>query len=241
MRRSFMIVPAALAAFIGVATSVSGSAAEHVVRSPAPLVRADAKAGLETAYFAGGCFWGVEGVFSHVKGVRSATSGYAGGTAANATYPLVSSGRTRHAETVRVVFDPRQVNYADLLRVYFSVVADPTRLNAQGPDHGPQYRSALFPANLGQERVAKAYLAQLTKARTFSGADRHPDRAGRFLPCGRISSAVHGEEPASPLHRRARPAEGRRAQAALSPILAFMTTSPARRDRHRGPAVTICR
>lgn len=198
MRRSFMIVPAALAAFIGVATSVSGSAAEHVVRSPAPLVRADAKAGLETAYFAGGCFWGVEGVFSHVKGVRSATSGYAGGTAANATYPLVSSGRTRHAETVRVVFDPRQVNYADLLRVYFSVVADPTRLNAQGPDHGPQYRSALFPANLGQERVAKAYLAQLTKARTFSAPIVTRIERGAFYPAEEYHQRFMAKNPRHP-------------------------------------------
>lgn len=163
-----IVLPAVLAAAAGVATAMSGSAAaERVVRAPAPQVREHGGQKLETAYFAGGCFWGVEAVFAHVRGVKSATSGYAGGAAATASYSLVSTGRTGHAETVRVVFDPRQVNYADLLRVYFSVVADPTRLNAQGPDHGPQYRSALFPLNQGQERIARAYLAQLATARTF--------------------------------------------------------------------------
>lgn len=167
-----LILPAAaaaagLAALVTGAGAPSAAATETAVRAPAPRERSAPGAGLETAYFAGGCFWGVEGVFSHVRGVRSATSGYAGGAAATASYSLVSTGRTGHAETVRVVFDPRQVNYADLLQVYFSVVADPTRLNAQGPDHGPQYRSALFPLSLTQERTARAYIAQLTAAHTF--------------------------------------------------------------------------
>lgn len=140
---------------------------ERVVAAPAARVTEPARARSETAVFAGGCFWGVEAVFAHVKGVTATTAGYAGGTAATARYDAVSSGGTRHAEAVRVTFDPARVNYADLLRIYFSVVADPTTLNAQGPDHGPQYRTAIFPQTPAQERVAKAYLAQLGAARLW--------------------------------------------------------------------------
>jgi peptide-methionine (S)-S-oxide reductase len=158
-----------LALAAAAASSVADSAsAETFVNAPQPAVTAPAAGKTETAVFAGGCFWGVEGVFSHVKGVVSATSGYAGGKSAFASYEAVSTGRTGHAEAVRVVFDPGKISYADLLRVYFSVVADPTMLNAQGPDHGPQYRSSLFPQSAGQERVARAYLQQLTAAKTFS-------------------------------------------------------------------------
>ena len=143
-------------------------AAETPVRAPAPAVREQAPAGQETAVFAGGCFWGVQGVFSHVKGVISATSGYTGGQAATAQYDAVSTGATGHAESVKVVFDPRKVDYADLLRIYFSVVADPTLVNRQGPDEGPQYRSALFPLNAGQAKVARAYIVQLGAAHVFA-------------------------------------------------------------------------
>jgi peptide-methionine (S)-S-oxide reductase len=143
-------------------------AAETVVRTPAPAMREQTTASQETAIFAGGCFWGVQGVFSHVKGVVSATSGYTGGQAANAQYDAVSTGTTGHAESVKVVFDPRQVNYADLLRIYFSVVADPTLVNRQGPDEGSQYRSALFPLDPGQATVAHAYIAQLSAAHVFA-------------------------------------------------------------------------
>ncbi len=144
----------------------AGSAAE--LKAPAAIMSEPVAGNRETAVFAGGCFWGVEGVFSHVKGVISATSGYAGGGAATADYETVSSGTTGHAEAVRVVFDPAQVNYAELLRIYFSVVADPTQVNRQGPDSGTQYRSALFPASAVQERVARAYIAQLTSAHVFA-------------------------------------------------------------------------
>ena len=117
------------------------------------------------AYFAGGCFWGVEGVFSHVKGVRSVVSGYGGGPPEMAVdYDRVGTGRTGYAEAVRVVYDPSQVSYGTLLRIFFSVIADPTTLNYQGPDHGTQYRSALFPQSAGQAKVARAYLAQLGKS-----------------------------------------------------------------------------
>ena len=121
--------------------------------------------GLETAVFAGGCFWGIQSVFQHVKGVVSATSGYAGGTKEHPDYEEVSSGSTGHAESVRVVFDPAQVTFADLMRVFFSVAHDPTQLNRQGPDVGTQYRSAIFPQSEAQAKVAKDYIAQLNGPR----------------------------------------------------------------------------
>ena len=131
------------------------------------LVRADPKPAeatptiLETAVFAGGCFWGVEAVFEHVRGVRAVRSGYAGGSAASATYERVSSGMTRHAEVVEVIFDPKLVSYGQLLSVFFTVAHDPTQLNRQGPDVGPQYRSAIFFTTPAQQRAANAYIGQL--------------------------------------------------------------------------------
>ena len=119
---------------------------------------------LQAAIFAGGCFWGVEGVFSHVPGVTSAVSGYHGGSKKTADYRTVSRGTTGHAEAVRVTYDPKKVRYDQLLRIFFSVVADPTQLNYQGPDHGTQYRSALVPLSSEQRKVAAAYLAQLGKS-----------------------------------------------------------------------------
>lgn len=156
----------ALAIAAGAATGGRASA-ETFVNAPQPRVTAPATGKTETAIFAGGCFWGVEGVFDHVKGVLSATSGYAGGKTRSVSYETVSTGTTGHAEAVRIVFDPAKVSYAELLRVYFSVVADPTTLNYQGPDHGTQYRTALFPQSARQERIARAYLQQLTQSRTF--------------------------------------------------------------------------
>jgi peptide-methionine (S)-S-oxide reductase len=144
-----------------------GFAADGVVKAPVATLTEPVSGNREVAVFAGGCFWGVQGVFAHVKGVQSTTSGYTGGDASTAQYESVSTGTTGHAESVRVVFDPRQVNYADLLRIYFSVVADPTLLNRQGPDEGTQYRSALFPQSDAQGRVAKAYIAQLSAAHVY--------------------------------------------------------------------------
>jgi len=137
---------------------------EAPVVIPAATTMEPAHDGLETAVLAGGCFWGVQGVFQHVKGVKSAVSGFTGGSGGTAHYERVSDGDTGHAESVRVVFDPTQVSYADLLRVYFSVITDPTQLNAQGPDTGTQYRSALFPTSEAQRKVAAAYIDQLRKA-----------------------------------------------------------------------------
>jgi peptide-methionine (S)-S-oxide reductase len=125
------------------------------------------KTGKETAVFAGGCFWGVQAVFQHVHGVMSATSGYSGGTSATAEYEVVSTGQTGHAESVQVVFDPSQVSYGQLLKVFFSVAHDPTELNRQGPDTGTQYRSVIFYANDEQKRIASAYIAQLDQAKAF--------------------------------------------------------------------------
>jgi len=119
------------------------------------------------AVLAGGCFWGVEAVFEHVKGVKKVTSGYSGGTAATAHYNTVSSGKTGHAESVQVVYDPSQISYGQLLQIFFAVAHDPTQLNQQGPDHGPQYRSAIFFASPEQQRIARSYIDQLNKAQVF--------------------------------------------------------------------------
>ena len=128
----------------------------------------DSRATLDTAVFAGGCFWGIEAVFEHIKGVRSAVSGYAGGKTASPSYEDVSTGSTGHAESVRVVYDPAVVSYGQLLQVFFSVAHDPTQLNRQGPDHGTQYRSAIFYRTPEQQRAAEAYVRQLTAAKTFA-------------------------------------------------------------------------
>jgi peptide-methionine (S)-S-oxide reductase len=147
----------------------SATGAEGTLVAPASATDEVLAAGTtsETAVIAGGCFWGVQGVFQHVKGVTSAVSGYAGGTADNAKYERVSTGTTGHAESVKITFDPRKVSYAQLLQVYFSVAHDPTQLNRQGPDHGTQYRSTIFPTTAEQARVARSYVDQLTAANTF--------------------------------------------------------------------------
>ncbi|GGF25867.1 peptide methionine sulfoxide reductase MsrA [Aliidongia dinghuensis] len=147
----------------------AGHAADAVLL-PAPTVdETAANAGTsETAVFAGGCFWGVQGVFQHVAGVSRAVSGYAGGVAGMAHYERVEEGDTGHAESVEVTYDPHQVTYGQLLRIFFSVAHDPTELNRQGPDVGPQYRSAIFIQNAEQQRVAAAYLDQLGRSSAFA-------------------------------------------------------------------------
>ncbi len=146
----------------------SAALAEPAVNLTPPAYNpSQAAQGEQRLVIAGGCFWGVQGVFQHVKGVTRAVSGYAGGAKATAHYDQVSGGATGHAEAVEITFDPEQVTLGELLRVYFSVAHDPTQLNAQGPDKGPQYRSAIFIANAEQEKIARAYIAQLTEARSF--------------------------------------------------------------------------
>ncbi len=148
------------------------AAAEPAVAIPAPMHDAavPAGAGLQTIVLAGGCFWGMQAVFQHTKGVTAAVSGYAGGDKDTAHYEIVSSGRTGHAESVAVTFDPHQISYGKILQIYFSVAHDPTELNRQGPDVGTQYRSAIFFADDEQKRIADSYIAQLDKEHVFRGS-----------------------------------------------------------------------
>ncbi|HEY8852769.1 MAG TPA: peptide-methionine (S)-S-oxide reductase MsrA [Gemmatimonadaceae bacterium] len=171
MRRSLsdlipalVVIPLALVLF----GAGSGSSSRLVQPAAAPALDPVSSAGEDTAVFAGGCFWGVEAVYRHVKGVKSAVSGYAGGTVGSPSYEQVSSGDTGHAESVQVIYDPSQVSYGKLLQIFFSVVHDPTQLNRQGPDHGTQYRSAIFYSTPRQQQAAEAYIKQLTAAKTFS-------------------------------------------------------------------------
>ena len=159
-----------LALLTGLIACSAGFASSKPVALPdAKLdVPATAAKGDQIAVFAGGCFWGVEAVFDHVKGVKQAISGYSGGDANTAQYETVSTGRTGHAESVKVIYDPTKVSYGQLLKVYFSVAHDPTQLNRQSPDSGTQYRSEIYTTNAAQQNVAKAYIAQLGAAKVFS-------------------------------------------------------------------------
>ncbi|WP_223501193.1 peptide-methionine (S)-S-oxide reductase MsrA [Pseudomonas sp. BF-R-24] len=157
----------AAAGIISQCSAFSFGGAEKAVIIPPPALDETTQARSETAVFAGGCFWGVQGVFQHVKGVKNAVSGYAGGAASTAQYERVSNGNTGHAESVEVTFDPAQVSYGTLLQIYFSVAHNPTELNRQGPDSGTQYRSAIFTKNAEQQRVAQAYITQLDAAHVF--------------------------------------------------------------------------
>ncbi len=160
-----VLVAAGLA---GAVWSMQGRAAERATVIPPPATDAAASTDeSQTVVLAGGCFWGVQAVFQHTKGVTKAVSGYAGGAKDTAHYQIVSNGTTGHAESVQVTYDPRQISYGRILQIYFSVAHDPTELNRQGPDEGTQYRSAIFYANPEQQRVAQAYIAQLDKAGTF--------------------------------------------------------------------------
>jgi peptide-methionine (S)-S-oxide reductase len=166
-------IPLAALIFILAAAGVGNPAhaAEGVRGLPDPSADTPlaAKKGKQTAVVAGGCFWGVQAVFQHVKGVKEATSGYSGGTGNTAEYDKVGTGETGHAESVKIVFDPAQISYGQLLKVFFSVVHDPTQLNRQGPDTGSQYRSVIFYANEEQKHVAEAYISQLAQAKLFPG------------------------------------------------------------------------
>ncbi len=155
-------------AWLAVTGLEAACAAEPAVSIPAPALDNPKTAGsLQTAVLSGGCFWGMQGVFEHVKGVRQVISGYSGGKKSTAQYETVSSGTTGHAESVQITFDPREVSYGELLHVYFSVAHDPTQLNRQGPDEGTQYRSSIFYADPTQQKIALAYIAQLDAARVF--------------------------------------------------------------------------
>ena len=159
----------------------------------------------ETAVLAGGCFWGMEAVFEHVKGVRDVVSGFAGGQAGDATYARVSTERTGHAEAVRITYDPAQVSYAELLQVYFAVAHDPTQVNRQGPDVGPSYRSAIFPQNAGQATQAKSFIAKLKARRAFARPIATRIESGRFYPAEAYHqdyARKHPNEPYIVIHDR---------------------------------------
>ena len=178
-----LLLPAALVLVLGSGLAMFRSAAEEAREIPPPAI--DGSAGprvMEVAVVAGGCFWGVQGVFQHVAGVTNAVSGYAGGTEKSANYDAVSSGLTDHAEAVRVVFDPRVISHGRVLQILFSVIHDPTQLDRQGPDIGRHYRSAIFPQNEEQARVAKAYIAQLDQAKSFPAKIVTTIEQGAFYP-----------------------------------------------------------
>ena len=168
-----MTGPSARLAWILIGSLLAATAcnAKAGPNAPVPAPGLDAQrasvAAKQTAVVAGGCFWGIQAVFQHVKGVISATSGYSGGSAKTAQYEVVSTGETGHAESVQIVFDPSQITYGELLRVFFSVAHDPTELNRQGPDEGTQYRSSIFYSDAEQKQIAEAYIAQLDKAAVF--------------------------------------------------------------------------
>ncbi|MER9677546.1 peptide-methionine (S)-S-oxide reductase MsrA [Mesorhizobium sp. M0208] len=172
VKRSSIFAKAAAAALILTAAAAvfwqtPAVSAEDAVVIPPPAMDEKATAGTEKAVFAGGCFWGVQGVFQHVKGVTSAVSGYAGGDKDTAVYEMVGTSRTGHAESVEITYEPSKVTYGQLLQVYFSVAHNPTQLKYQGPDSGTQYRSTIFAENDTQKKIAESYIAQLDKAKVF--------------------------------------------------------------------------
>jgi peptide-methionine (S)-S-oxide reductase len=162
-----ILIAAAALAFACWTFLGTGIAAEKAVKLPAPAQDVSSTAATETAVFAGGCFWGVQAVFQHTQGVLSAVSGYAGGDKGTARYELIGSGRTGHAESVEITYDPKRVSFGTLLQIYFSVAHDPTTLNRQGPDSGTQYRSAVFYRDAQQKLVSERYIAQLDAAKVF--------------------------------------------------------------------------
>jgi peptide-methionine (S)-S-oxide reductase len=191
------------AALLGVAlVAAMPGRAEKAVVIPAAARDIPAAPGLQTAVFAGGCFWGVEAVFEGVKGVRNVVSGYAGGTRATATYDQVTTETTGHAEAIRITYDPRQVSYATLLRVFFSVAHDPTQVNGQYPDSGPSYRSAVFPQSPAQHAAATAYIAQLGKTGAFGKPIATRIESGQFFPAEAYHQNFARRNPTHPYIRR---------------------------------------
>ena len=196
-RAKLGISVAALATVIGAPALMSWSrTAEAATKVPAAALVEPGKGNREVAMLAGGCFWGVEAVYEHVNGVIDVTSGFAGRQSGPVTYSNVKSSGS--AEAVRIVFDPRKVSYAELLRIMFAVVADPTQVNRQGPDVGPQYRTAIFPQSPAQERVAKAYIAQLQKARVFPKPIATKVESGRFVEAEAYHQDFMRKNPAHP-------------------------------------------
>ncbi len=196
--RQTLAVMAAAAAVTTIIVLSTPALAERAIPIPAAVVKAQEPGASAVAVLAGGCFWGMEAVFEHVKGVKSVTSGYAGGSAATATYGAVSTEQTGHAEAIRVTYDPRVVSYATLLRVYFSVAHDPTQLNRQGPDNGPSYRSAIFPQSPAQTSAARSYIAQLSKSKAYPRAIVTRIEAGKFFPAEAYHQDFFTRNPSHP-------------------------------------------
>jgi peptide-methionine (S)-S-oxide reductase len=188
-------------AAVGIAGAILSTGAAQGARAVIiPAVKTDVPPapGLQTAVLAGGCFWTMEAVFEHVKGVKSVTTGYAGGTKATATYDQVSAETTRHAEAIRIAYDPRIVSYGTLLRVYFSIAHNPTELNRQGPDSGTSYRSAIFPQSPLQAQVARAYIGQLGATHAFSGPIVTKLESGGFYPAEAYHQNFFDRNPTHP-------------------------------------------
>lgn len=196
--KNTLLTVAGATGVLGFALTTGMAQAERAVVIPAVATDVPATPGQQTAIFAGGCFWGLEAVFEHVKGVTAVTNGYAGGTRATATYEQVSTERTGHAEAVKVSYDPRRVSYGTLLRVYFSIAHDPTQLNRQGPDSGPSYRSAIFPQSPAQAQVARAYIAQLSKTRAFAKPIVTKIETGGFYPAEAYHQNFFDRNPTHP-------------------------------------------
>jgi len=187
-----------LGAAAAIGFAVLPAQAERAVPIPAARIDVPAARGPQVAVLAGGCFWGMEAVFARVKGVTGVTAGYAGGTAATATYDQVSTETTRHAEAIRITYDPAKVSYATLLRVYFSIAHDPTQLNRQGPDSGPSYRSAIFAQTPDQARVARAYIAQLGAAHAYPRPIVTRVEQGGFFPAEAYHQDFFDRNPSHP-------------------------------------------
>jgi peptide-methionine (S)-S-oxide reductase len=193
-----VFVHAVMLAALSLASFPVLAAGAHTLPPPA-VDETGVKATKEVAVLAGGCFWGVQGVFQHVVGVTNAVSGYAGGAQASAEYPKVGNGWTGHAESVQITFDPTKISYGKILQIYFSVAHDPTELNMQGPDEGTQYRSAIFPTNANQTRIAVAYIEQLDRAHIFKAPIVTTlERNKKFYPaedCHQDYLTLHPTEP----------------------------------------------
>lgn len=213
-----LVATAGLAGLAAIAFGTGAANAERAVPIPAAARDVPQAKGLQTAVLAGGCFWGMEAVFDNVKGVKSVTSGYAGGTAATATYDQVSSETTGHAEAIRVVYDPAVVSYGTLLRVYFSVAHNPTELNRQGPDSGPSYRSAIFPQTPAQKLVAAAYIDQLKRTGAFGAPIVTKIETGNFYPAESYHQDFFARNPYHPYIMRFDKPKVAAFQAAFKPI-----------------------
>ena len=213
---SVILIGAALACSSINSSATTTTAVPEGTPKPAVKLKPEDMKGKQTAVFAGGCFWGVEAVFEHVKGVADVRSGYSGGAAKTAKYDAVGSGETGHAESVEVVFDPAVVSYKDLLKVFFAVAHDPTELNRQGPDEGTQYRSAIFYANDEQKLAAKSYIDELTAAKTYSGPIVTQLTAlDGILPGGGLSPGLPCSAPGRGVYKDQRHPEGQRPEKAI--------------------------